>query len=129
MARILVVEDDADNRIMLCELLKSWGYDCDAAESGEAAMDLVQSQCPDVIISDLAMPGMTGLDLLQAIRASNRDCQQAAFFLLTGHATVTVGVNAIELGADECLTKPLQIDSFRAMLETRGFYGGVNHGR
>lgn len=123
-ARVLIVEDDNDNREFLCELLASWGYNCASAGSGEDALKLVQSWCPDVIISDLAMPGMSGLELLQAIRMSNRDCKRAAFFLLTGYATVSIGISAIELGADECLVKPLDVNVLRSMLESRGFYGG-----
>lgn len=124
-ARILVVEDHDGSREMLCDILKSWGYICDAAASGEDACRCVMEHCPDVIISDLSMPGMSGLDLLRSIRSRNAECSRAAFFLLTGYATVEVGVNAIELGADECLVKPLNPDQLHALLETHGFHGDV----
>ncbi len=120
-ARILVVEDDEDNRTFLCELLESWGYDCEAADTGEEALKHVDAGCPDAIISDLSMPGMTGLELLVAIR--QRECARPLFVLLTGHATVSVAVQAIEHGADECLVKPMNIHKLHEMLERHGLFG------
>lgn len=120
-ARILVVEDDPDALRMFMEVLTAWGYDVDGATSGEQALQRMRTNCPDVVLSDLMMPCMTGLELLQAIRAMD-DCR-VSFFLITGHGGVSVAVNAINEGADEYLAKPINPDILHAKLEARGFYG------
>lgn len=121
-ARILVVEDDPDTLEFMALMLRGWGYVCDVAASGAEALAAVTANCPDVIISDLAMPGMGGMDLLKAIRSENVNCR-SAFFLLTGHASVSVAVEAIEEGADECLCKPVNPVRLRSLLQQRGFVG------
>lgn len=122
-ARVLVVEDDRSMLTMLIELLNGWGYETAAATSGDGALVEMQRRCPDVVISDLVMPGMSGLELLHAIRAE-KDCR-VAFFLLTGHVTVTVAVRAIEQGADECLSKPFDPEALHSRLVARGFHGAA----
>lgn len=120
-ARVLVVEDDQATLTFLMELLRGWGYDTDGALTGTGALERMARRCPDVVISDLVMPGMSGLDLLQAIRAQE-DCR-VTFFLITGKCSVSVGVEAIERGADECLLKPFEPETLLARLEQRGFHG------
>lgn len=119
-ARVLVVEDDRSTLTMLIEMLTGWGYRTAGATSAKGALVEMARNCPDVVISDLAMPGMTGLDLLQAIRAL--DCK-VTFFLITGQPSVSVAVTAIAEGADECLLKPFAPDTLLARLEERGFHG------
>ena len=120
-ARILVVEDDPSALTMFMEMLTIWGYEVDGATSAQGALEQIRHQCPDVVMSDLVMPGMTGMDLLQAIRAL-KDCP-VVFFLVTGQGGVSVAVKAIREGADECLLKPVQLESLKEKLERRGFYG------
>lgn len=120
-ARVLVVEDDRSMLTMLLELLNDWGYETAGATSGEGALAEIDRRCPQVVISDLVMPGMSGLELLQAIR-SKKQCD-VSFFLITGMASVSVAVTAITEGADECLLKPFQPETLHARLESRGFYG------
>lgn len=122
-ARVLVVEDDRATLTMLIELLSAWGYETAGATSGAGALAEMQRRCPDVVISDLVMPGMSGLDLLRAIR-SQKDCH-VVFFLLTGQCSVTVCVSAIEQGADDCLLKPFDPESLYERLRARGFYGAA----
>ncbi len=106
---------------MLIEMLNGWGYCTAGATSADGALVEMARNCPDVIISDLVMPGMNGLDLLNTIR-SQKDCK-VAFFLITGQASVTVAVDAITRGADECLIKPFQPETLLERLEQRGFHG------
>jgi DNA-binding response OmpR family regulator len=120
-ARILVVEDDRSTLTMLIEMLSGWGYQTAGATSGDRALAEMARECPDVVISDLLMPGMSGIDLLHAIRAQ-KDCQ-VAFFLITGQPSVSIGVKAIADGADECLMKPFEPETLLDCLERRGFYG------
>jgi DNA-binding response OmpR family regulator len=125
-ARILVVEDDRDALSMLLLTLQLWGYQADGATSGAIALERMRTNCPDVVISDLVMPGMSGLELLQAIRAQ-KDCQ-VAFFLITGNGSVEVAVNAICEGADEILLKPFQPETLIDKLTRRGFHGDAHGG-
>lgn len=121
-ARVLIVEDDADNLAMMAAILTGMGYLCDEALSGADALAHVARGCPDVILSDWVMPGMGGLALVKALRDENTSCT-SAIFIITGHACVSVAVAAIQEGADECLSKPIDWDILRARLERRGFYG------
>ena len=121
-ARVLVVDDDPSILTILVALLGGWGYDTAVATSGAGALAEIQRRCPDVVISDLVMPGMSGMDLLQAIRQQQR-CD-VPFFLLTAHGSVTVAVQAIEQGANECLLKPCLPEALHARLIAHGFRGG-----
>lgn len=118
--RVLIVEDDADALQMLTLLFEGWGFVVDPALTGIAAIACFKGHCPDVVISDLVMPGMNGLELLHAIRQVNTDCV-FFFILITGYATVPRGIEAIEAGADEVLLKPIDLTLLRHLLETHGF--------
>lgn len=121
-ARILIVEDDIDSLCMLCSMVKSWGYIVDKATRGTVALAKIRENCPDVILSDLVMPEMSGLELLRSIRAVRSDC--VIFFILTtGYGTVQRGVSAITEGADEVLIKPIDQDYLHDLLHRHGFYG------
>jgi len=123
-ARVLVVEDDRSMLTFLLEMLNAWGYEAAGATSADGALAEIERKCPQVVISDLMMPVMDGLDLLRAIRTQRKDCD-ISFFLITGNASVAVAVKAITEGADECLLKPFEPETLHARLESRGFYGGA----
>ncbi len=103
--RILVVEDDAQLLGYLACLLAGWGFEIDPARSATDALASCDRRCPDVVISDLMMPGMGGLELLHALRAIP-DCH-ILFILITGHGTVPGAVRAIMEGVDEVMVKPI----------------------
>lgn len=115
--RVLLVDDDAAALEMMRALFASWGYTVDSALTGRTAIELVKVHCPDFIISDLIMPGMSGLELLKALKT---DHCKAVFIMLTGYGTVRRGVEAIEAGADEVLLKPLDVEALRTALVRRG---------
>lgn len=117
--RVLIVEDDPEALRMLRTLFASWGYTVDTASSGLAALVSVAAACPQIIVSDLIMPGMSGLELLHALRTQG--CTMF-FILLTGYGTVPRGVAAIEEGADEVLLKPIDTELLRTTLEHRGLW-------
>ena len=123
-ARVLIVEDDVEFATMLATLLKTWGYVVETVQTVPTALAKMGDPCPDLIISDLSLPGLDGLNLLRAIRARNPACD-SVFFLLTGYASVAVGVTAIDAGADECLHKPIMPYDLQASMEKHGLYGMV----
>src|SRR5688572_11048498 len=112
--RVLVVDDDAATRDGLTALLESWDYSASAVNDGKAALKFCQTELPHAIVTDLMMPGMTGLEFIEAIRDQ---AQQVAIVMVTGQATVETAVKAIKLGAYDYLIKPLDPERLRAVLE------------
>jgi DNA-binding NtrC family response regulator len=113
-AKILAVDDDSATREGLAALLESWGYSAHAAACGEEALKLCEPELPHAIVTDLMMPGMSGLEL---VRALGDRAQQVAIIVLTGQATIETAVQAIKLGAYDYLPKPLEPERLRSVLE------------
>ena len=113
-AHILVVDDDASTREGLIVLLENWGYDAAAAADGKTALKLCKKELPHAIVTDLMMPGMTGLEFIEGL---GEQMQQLAVVMITGQATIETAVQAIKLGAYDYLTKPIEPDKLRAVLE------------
>ncbi len=112
--RILVVEDDERVRSALSCLLRSWGYDVDVASDGTQGWEKVASTGPVVVISDLRLPGMSGLELLKRTRESNPGI---CFIMLSGQGTIQDAVETTRLGAFNFLEKP--IDPGRLQVEIK----------
>jgi DNA-binding NtrC family response regulator len=111
---ILIVDDDVATRDGLTALLESWGYHALAVANGQAALQRCNQDLPHAIVSDLMMPGMTGLQFIEAL---HERVHQVAIIMLTGQATIETAVQAIKLGAYDYLPKPLESAKLRAVLE------------
>ncbi len=111
---VLVVDDDAATRDGLTALLESWGYHALAVSDGQAALQRCNQELPHAIVSDLVMPGMNGLQFIDAL---HERVHQVAIIMLTGQATIETAVQAIKLGAYDYLPKPLEAPKLRAVLE------------
>jgi two-component system CheB/CheR fusion protein len=72
VSRVAVIEDNADSREMLCEVLSSAGFQCDSTDNGIAGLALIESMRPDVALIDVGLPGLNGLELAQRVKASGR---------------------------------------------------------
>jgi two-component system alkaline phosphatase synthesis response regulator PhoP len=101
--RLLIVDDDADMRLLLAEYFRRLGFNVEEEESGAAALDPALSGRFDCFIFDVSMPGMSGLDLLRRVR--ERGVQTPAMFL-TAHDAIDDKVAGFEAGADDYLAKP-----------------------
>ncbi len=112
--KVLVVDDDAATRDGLTGLLETWGYAASAAADGKAALEICDRELPHAIVTDLMMPGMTGLEFVEAL---GERTQQLATIMVTGQGTIETAVQAIKLGAYDYLTKPLEPPKLRAILE------------
>jgi DNA-binding NtrC family response regulator len=112
--RVLIVEDDDAARLGLTELVRTWGFTVDAAADGEAALALVASFHPTIIVSDLFMPRMNGLELLKALGEELKDIR---FILLTAQGSVESAVDALKQGAEDYLTKPVDPQRLQHLLE------------
>jgi DNA-binding NtrC family response regulator len=113
--KILLADDDADIRKLLQMRLQTWGFDVSLASDGLEARDVVKSCDPDVVISDVLMPGLTGLDLLRSLKVGNPD---RPILLITAHPSVEVAVKAMKEGAQDVLTKPLDDGKLKASLDS-----------
>jgi FixJ family two-component response regulator len=111
--KVLVVDDDAATRDGLTALLESWGYHALPLANGQAALQRCNQDVPHAIVRDLMMPGMNGLQFIEAL---HERVHQVAIIMLTGQATIET-VQAIKLGAYDYLTKPLESAKLRAVLE------------
>jgi putative nucleotidyltransferase with HDIG domain len=112
-ARVLVVDDEPAARKLLCLILEP-DYSCTAASNGAEALAALQREQFDAVISDLQMPGMSGLELLVKVR---RERPYVAFLVTTGVDDVDIGVQAMRSGADDYLVKPLLGNAVLASLE------------
>jgi DNA-binding NtrC family response regulator len=112
--KILVVDDEPAEREGLARLVGQWGYDVETAASGEEALDLVETQHPAVVVTDLVLPEMDGLTLLQKLRETGRP---PIVLLVTGHGTVETAVEAMRHGAFDYLTKPVDTTRLQVLLE------------
>jgi DNA-binding NtrC family response regulator len=101
---ILVVEDQDTARTCLTELLRGEGYEVHEAENGKVANELISKLDLDVILTDLAMPGADGIEVLKHAREVS---PQTLIVLMTAHASVETAVEALRLGAQDYLLKPL----------------------
>ena len=104
---MLIVDDEPNVRRVLSTLLEQAGWATTRAESGEQALDLVRAQDPDLVLTDLKMPGMDGMELLGRIQDS---FPEIPVILLTAHGTITNAVEAMKLGAHDFITKPFDRD-------------------
>jgi adenylate cyclase len=105
-ARILVVDDQEDNVVLLADLLSCHGYQVETALGGQAALDSVDRTAPDLILLDVVMPGLSGLEVLRRLRADARYAM-LPIVLVTAIDPDVERVNGLESGADDFLTKPI----------------------
>jgi two-component system cell cycle response regulator DivK len=112
--RILLVEDQEDNRRLLRDLLGSAGYQTLEAETGEAGLALTKSQRPDLILMDIQLPGLDGYEAIRRIKADS-ELRQIPVIAVTAYVLAGDDVRASEAGCDGYITKPF---SPRALLAT-----------
>lgn len=113
-ARVLVVDDDASGRRWLGKLLLKEGYDVDVAADGAEALELVNLRAPALIITDLNMPRMSGMELLSRVKQKH---PQLAMVMVTAQDHVASAVAAMRAGAQDYLTKPIDFDVLLLTIE------------
>lgn len=129
--RVLIVDDEPALRAAVSRLLSRGGYDSVAVESASQALEEIERQLPDLVVSDISMPGASGIDLLRAMRGRDLDLP---LIFLTGSPTVQTAARALELGAFRYLTKPFDNEELlravedavrtRALAKAHGTLGG-----
>src|SRR6187399_877826 len=107
MRRVLVVDDEENIRLVLKTLLKRHGYDVEVADSGESALALVDSFGPNVILTDVRMPKMNGLDLLSTLKAKQNP---ATVIVMSAYGSIDLALEAMKAGAYDYVGKPFKPD-------------------
>ncbi len=107
MKRVLVVDDEENIRLVLETLLKRTGYQVETAQSGEQALSRIDAFGPDVVITDVRMPKMGGLDLLTTLRAKNNP---ATVIVMSAYGNVDAAIEAMKAGAYDYIQKPFKPD-------------------
>lgn len=114
MAKLLVVDDEKNLRLVVQKEMTRQGHDVEEASDGEAAWELLEEQDFDVVLCDINMPRLDGLGLLRRIRERNQNPPEV--IMLTGQATVESAIEAMKLGAYDYLTKPYRIGELSALV-------------
>jgi len=109
MSKILVVDDEKSMRITLCEFLKKEGFEADSAEDAQTALKMIDDNEYDVVVTDIIMPKISGMELLSRIREKTKTTQ---VIIMTGEPTVDTAVKAVQNGANDYLTKPINREVF-----------------
>ncbi|MBU4447688.1 MAG: response regulator, partial [Proteobacteria bacterium] len=113
MGHILIVDDDAQLRQSFEKLLNAEGHTVKTASSGEAAISLVKAAVPDLVIMDVRMPGMSGLEAFRAIHEIE---PKLPVIIMTAYSTTDTAIEATKLGAFEYILKPPEIPDILALI-------------
>jgi response regulator RpfG family c-di-GMP phosphodiesterase len=106
--RVLIVDDEVSVRKVMAAVLAQLGLPCETAASGDEALRILETHQIDAVISDLQMPGMSGMELLAKVK---QIYPRIVFLVVTGVDDIRVGIQAMRQGADDYLVKPLQVDA------------------
>jgi len=110
--KVLVVEDDYSSRELLRICIEKEGYQCQTANDGVDGFNLFKKFNPDLIISDVRMPHMNGIELLESIRKISKD---VIIVFITGHGNEELALQALQLGANNYLKKPVDITEIKTI--------------
>ncbi len=110
---ILLVDDDEDTRMLLCESLQRRGYTCETVASAAACLERVRSAAVDVVVTDIQMPGMSGIALCGELHERHPDVLS---IVLTGVGDLEMAIGAIRAGAHDFLNKPVKVDALEIAL-------------
>jgi DNA-binding NtrC family response regulator len=105
--RILIVDDEPSMRMALSESLESCGYQTETVDNGERALKVFDQALWDMVITDMRMPGLSGMDVLRGIRRKTKD---TPVILITAYGTVSTAVDAMKEGATEFIMKPFSLE-------------------
>jgi two-component system, response regulator, stage 0 sporulation protein F len=108
--KVLIVDDQNGIRILLMEVFGSEGYETFQAANGKIALEIVEKEPPDLVLLDMKIPGMDGLEILKHLKAMNPDIK---VIMMTAYGELDMIKEATELGALMHFTKPFDIDEMR----------------
>ena len=112
--KVLIVEDEENERTGLAELVSAWGYRAETASDGAEGYEKITNWMPSIVVTDLKMPRMGGLQLLEKIAG---DSQTMAVIVVTAQGTIDSAVQAMRMGAYDYITKPIDTNRLRTILQ------------
>jgi DNA-binding NtrC family response regulator len=112
--RVLIVEDEENERTGLAELVSAWGYKTETAHDGVEGLEKVASFSPSIILTDLKMPRLSGMQLLEQLKP---EAESIAIILLTAQGTIDNAVQAMRSGAYDYISKPVDFARLRSILQ------------
>ena len=116
--KVLLVDDEQEFTSALAERLEIRGHTVQVADSGEEALQIAEAEPPQVVVLDLKMPGLSGIDVLKRLKSF---LPQVPVLLLTGYGSTEEGIKGMQLGAFDYMMKPLNItDLIKKMQEALG---------
>ena len=111
--KILIVEDEENERQGLAELVSGWGYRTETARDGQEGWEKVVSWTPSIVVTDLKMPRIGGMELLEKIGGHS---QTVAVVVVTAQGTIDSAVHAIRMGAYDYIQKPIDTNRLKTIL-------------
>ncbi len=114
VSKVLLIDDEAGIRKLLSISLRSDGYDVITAENGKHAIELFVQEAPSIVLTDIKMPGMDGLEVLKRIKQLN---PEAEVIVITGHGDMEVTIKALQLEASDFITKPVSEEALAIALK------------
>ncbi|MFC5701288.1 response regulator [Cohnella faecalis] len=114
--RLLIVDDQVGIRILLLEVFATEGYETFQAANGKTALDIVRLHSPDLVLLDMKIPGMDGLEILKKIKEINRSIK---VIMMTAYGELDMIKEATDLGALMHFTKPFDIDELRSAVNAQ----------
>ena len=115
--KVLVVEDHHDTSFLLCRLLKMEGYEVEHAIDGMVGLSTATSEHPDLIVTDIQMPRMDGIEMIKRIRES-RPISKTPIIVMSAYGKRLIS-DAIEAGADAFVEKPIDLDNLLATIKSK----------
>src|SRR5215470_15759624 len=112
--KFLIVDDHQSIRKLCLNVGGSLGFACIEAEGAEVALDCLEAEAPDIVLADLMMPRMSGLEFLPRVKELLPRCEIA---IMTGHGSIETAVQAMKLGACDYITKPFRIEELKLLLQ------------
>jgi len=111
--KVLIVEDEENERTGLAELVAAWGYRTETARDGLEGLEKIATWSPGIVITDMKMPRMTGIELLERVAAQP---QRIAVVLLTAQGNIEIAVDAMKSGAYDFIQKPVDPARLKTIL-------------
>lgn len=123
--KVLIVDDQNGIRVLLMEVFSSEGYTTYQASNGKMALDIVQDESPDIVLLDMKIPGMDGLEILKQIKKMKPHMN---VIMMTAYGELDMIKEATELGAIMHFTKPFDIDEMRVAVNMTLAHSNEQHG-
>ncbi|MFC1516760.1 response regulator, partial [Thermodesulfobacteriota bacterium] len=114
MRKILLIDDEEGNVRVLSMSLRSDGYDVATAFSGEEGLEVFNNESPDIVLTDLKMPGVSGLEVLKKVK---EDSPETEVIIITGHGDIDSAIEALQYGASDFINKPIRDEGLTIALK------------